>query len=618
VSPEPAPFRLRPEAEKWQGLSLEDRLMNALLVIAMRCDGAQSLDGVGFSKYDVPLYNELATKWGDRGLEESEIAEAYHLVRKYRKQLEGLGYNVDLILRVSDEDGGVVEIDGDLPLLSPADAPVLGPVLTAPEVKDIISGLEDIDAGRTIPFESIRKELKPHREAVIIDRSEIAGMGQGATVPCELLTGAAGTGKTHEILRRQAEDPNYGQTVATTGIAAINLGTITINSLLGYFDTESMEDAFNKGQLERRLRELADTGARNLIVDEISMLDKRQLNMLYRGVSLVNERRDWKQQEPLGLVLTGDFCQLPPVKAEWCFKADCWPQFEANTTRLTKCWRQSDQKFLDAINLIRKGDGRAGADLLRDMVEFVPNAQVGFDGTTIIAKNEMVDNFNFTSQSRLTGAMTRVTNERWGRLRSEWKWEMFKGKRIGTIPPTLELKIGALVMILNNDTPVFSYVNGDLGHIEDYDGASGIYYIKLKRTDEIVPIGPIVREYQQKDMIGSGYSREQIDMIPCYHPNRDEDIPFGVVYFNEKRRRYVTGGVKYYPLRLAYASTVHKTQGLSLDAVQIDCYNHFFGAPAMAYVAISRARTPQGLRIVGTPDLLAERVKVHPEVLRWL
>jgi len=591
VSPEPAPFRLRPEAEKWQGLSLEDRLMNALLVIAMRCDGAQSLDGVGFGKFDVPIYNDLAAAWGDRGLSEGQGQQAYHLVRKYRKQLEGLGYDVDLILKVSDEDGGVVELTSELPFSEESEEVRCSEPPTA------------------VPTH--------HREAVILDRSDISGMGQGATVPCGLLTGAAGTGKTHEILRRQAEDPDYGQTVATTGIAAINLGTITINSLLGYFDTESMEDAFNKGQLERRLRELADTGAKNLIVDEVSMLDKRQLDLLYQSLKLVNERRDWKQQEPLGLVLTGDFCQLPPVKAEWCFKADCWPQFEANTTRLTKCWRQDDQKFLDAINLIRKGDGRAGADLLRNMVEFVPNAQVGFDGTTIIAKNEMVDNFNFTSQSRLTGAMTRVTNERWGRLRSEWKWEMFKGKRIGTIPPTLELKIGALVMILNNDTPVFSYVNGDLGHIEDYDSTRGIYYIKLKRTEQIVPIGPIVREYQQKDMIGSGLTREQIDDIPQYHP-RDEDPPFGIIYFNVKKHRYITGGIKYYPLRLAYASTVHKTQGLSLDAVQIDCYNHFFGAPAMAYVAISRARTPQGLRIVGTPDLLAERVKVHPEVLRWL
>jgi hypothetical protein len=315
--------------------------------------------------------------------------------------------------------------------------------------------------------------------------------------------------------------------------------------------------------------------------------------------------------------LTGDFCQLPPVKAEWCFKADCWPEFEANTTRLTKCWRQSDQRFLEAINLIRSGNGKDGAMLLRDLVEFVPNAQVGFDGTTIIAKNEMVDNFNFTSQSRLSGAMTRVANQRWGRLRSEWKWEMFKGKRVGTIPPTLELKVGALVMILNNDTPVFSYVNGDLGHIKDYNPTTGQYLIKLKRTDQEVLIGPIVREFYQKDMIGSGLTKEQIEDIPSYHP-RDEALPFGEVYFNEKRHRYVTGGIKYYPIRLAYASTVHKSQSLSFDQVQVDLFNHFLGSPNMLYVAISRARTPQGLRLVGTPALLEERCKVHPEVLRFI
>ena len=66
------------------------------------------------------------------------------------------------------------------------------------------------------------------------------------------------------------------------------------------------------------------------------------------------------------------------------------------------------------------------------------------------------------------------------------------------------------------------------------------------------------------------------------------------------------------------ASTVHKSQGLSLDRVQVDCRARFFGSPAMAYVSVSRTRTPEGLRIVGTLELFAKQVKVAPEVLRWL
>ena len=183
----------------------------------------------------------------------------------------------------------------------------------------------------------------------------------------------------------------------------------------------------------------------------------------------------------MGLVLTGDFMQLPPVKAEWAFKADCWPEFDKHTTRLTKCWRQSDQRFLEAINLIRRGDGVGGARLLKDIgVQFAMSADQSFDGTTIIAKNDQVDRYNFTAHSKVQGVLHRVCSSRWGKVRSEWS----------QIPPDLGLKNGALVMILTNDTPLFTYVNGDCGHVEGYelnevDGGEH-FAIKLKRTGEVV------------------------------------------------------------------------------------------------------------------------------------
>jgi hypothetical protein len=96
------------------------------------------------------------------------------------------------------------------------------------------------------------------------------------------------------------------------------------------------------------------------------------------------------------------------------------------------------------------------------------------------------------------------------------------------------------------------------------------------------------------------------------------NIPFGKVSYDEDKELWHHGGVLYYPLRLAYASTVHKSQGLSLDRCQIDIRGGFCGAPAMSYVAISRCRTPQGLRLVGTPDLLAKRCNTDPEVAPWL
>ena len=85
-----------------------------------------------------------------------------------------------------------------------------------------------------------------------------------------------------------------------------------------------------------------------------------------------------------------------------------------------------------------------------------------------------------------------------------------------------------------------------------------------------------------------------------------------------KNKRWIVGGITYFPLRLAYATTVHKSQGLSLDRVQLDTYSHFIGAPSMTYVALSRAKSPAGLRIVGTPELLRSRIKTDPQVIRFL
>jgi hypothetical protein len=431
------------------------------------------------------------------------------------------------------------------------------------------------------------------------------------------------SGKTFEIRRRIAEDANYALLTATTGIAAINLGTITLNSTLGYFNTESLEESMIKGYLEKRLRDVIESGYKNIVVDEVSMMDRRQLDMIYEGIRRVNERSEWHDKGKLGLILVADFCQLPPIppKGEkdipWAFKADCWDKFDANTTRLTKYWRQTDAKFLEAINLIRAGNGRDGARILKDMgINFSMESDKGFDGTTIIAKNDAVEGFNFVAHSRVNGQMVRVNNSRWGKLRKEWEH----------IPNELSLKIGSYVMILNNDTPAFTFVNGDCGHVTDYQAGgpipsdilpTGEFTIRLVRNDTEVGIGQITRFNYQKDAPRElGEDNRSLRSAYAYDPDSD-DLPRSAA-FDIKARKWIVGAVTYYPLRLAYATTVHKSQSLSLDKVQLDVNNHMMKMPGMAYVALSRARTPEGLRIIGTPERLAEVVTVSPEVLKWL
>jgi uncharacterized protein with GYD domain len=579
--------------------SLEKRIWWALEAISDRCDGAVKLDGAGYSKYDRPIADRLQglhlSQWAAK-----DVDEGLHLIRKYRKQLESMGVSID-------------DIIGDM-----------GMIVTMDDSNDTMDIANRINSGRTVPIST--EELVEQIEEVkhpVTNRVNVAleddSNSSGSEVYCELLIGAAGCGKTFEIRRRIAEDPNYAILTATTGIAAINLGTITLNSTLGYFNTESLEESMIKGYLEKRLRDIIDSGYKNLVCDETSMMEFRQLDMIYEGIRRVNERSSWHDKGKLGLILVSDFCQLPPIPAKgvkdipWAFKADCWDKFEANTTRLTKYWRQTDERFLEAINLIRGGNGRDGSRILRDMgVTFSMESDKAFDGTTIIAKNDAVDGFNFIAHSRVNGQMIKVKNSRWGKLRKEWDH----------IPAELSLKVGAYVMILNNDTPDFTYVNGDCGHVRNFDpdhmDEGGDHFtIQLIRNNAEVAIGQITRFNYQKDAPRElGEDNRALRSAYRYDPDSD-DLPLSPA-FDVKAKRWIVGSLTYYPLRLAYATTVHKSQSLSLDRVQMDVNNHMMKMPGMTYVALSRCRTPEGLRVIGTPERLAEVVTVSPEVLKYL
>jgi ATP-dependent DNA helicase PIF1 len=427
-------------------------------------------------------------------------------------------------------------------------------------------------------------------------------------VPCEFLTGSAGSGKTFQIKQRIAEDPRYGLLSSTTGVSAINLDTTTVHSQLGWYDTESLKDRYASGALHRRLRALHADGHRNLVIDEISMLHAEQLDLIHQAILECNLGGEKEAlTPPLGLVITGDFCQLPPGKGCWAFKAECWEHFAASTARLTKIWRQADQGFLDALNLSRKGDGLSAAAMFKSLgTEFSPGLDLKLEGTTIVAKNDEVDRYNYMRLSAITHKPITLHNTRWGIQTSDWK----------NIPDVLTVKPTALVMLLANtrdEEGNFLYANGDLAHISDHyevvgnnspalTGAS----VKLLRNscNHVVP--QIIRQNLTKQ------SPDALTITQCKAQGGREP------YFDEEKKRWVLGEVHYWPMRLGYASTVHKSQGLSLDRVQLDIRNGFFGAANLAYVALSRARTIQGMRVVGDPAMLARRIKIDPEVKDWL
>lgn len=427
---------------------------------------------------------------------------------------------------------------------------------------------------------------------------EIDDLDDVGPVRCSFLTGAAGTGKTYMVRERIANDPSDGVLSATTGIAAVNLNTVTINSLLKYFDTDSLTNAYISGRLTRRLAQLAKS-YRNLYIDEVSMMAAEQLDILYQAVRAANRQKGVQKINPagLGIVLTGDFAQLPPIKARWAFEAECWDEFERGVERLEKNWRQGEGEFLEAINLLRAGLGVEGARALSQTATTYSNAlDLEFPGTTIMSKNDEVDRFNWVRLRRLTTTPFRVKSSRWSAVTPPSEWKL--------IPAELELRAGAYVMILANDSAGegFRYANGDCGWIVEASQAKETISVRLARNDSIVEIPQIERHIHSVDEIdGVGSSRT-----------------WGQPWWDERAEKYVVGTVRYFPLRLGWATSVHKSQGLTLDRIQLDIRNAFFGSPAMTYVAVSRCRTAEGLRVVGSEKLLAQRCKIDPKISRWI
>lgn len=426
------------------------------------------------------------------------------------------------------------------------------------------------------------KEIEEENSAPQIDPEIYEKLQQ----PFAFVTGKAGSGKSTTIRLMAELDLKYIELTSTTGISAINLGGRTINSVLKYFNTKSLENIYRDGRLQWVLRKIRST-KRVLGIEEISMMAAEQLDLICAAVDEINNDRTGKE---LGIHIIGDLCQLPVVEGNPPFKADSWNRFEKNTIHLTKIWRQDNQDFVKAMNYARSGDGNSCVAQLIDCgVRFTSEIDNYFDGTTLISLNVGVDAFNEQRLRQLTAPMIRVNSIRKGLQLKEWE---------KLIPAELRFKIGAYVMILNNDLPTFNFVNGDCGYIRKYDKISDKFDVELVRNGKIVRIGRILRENLS----------DKRQLSPGFAPYSDR----------KGTGDWCVGNISYHPLRLAWASSIHKAQGLSLDKVQIDTRANFFSAPAMGYVSLSRARTSEGLILVGNPSEIAKKINTSKEVLKWI
>lgn len=546
--------------------------------------------------------------------------------------------------RVNEVAPGVVEVEPGLPL----EAEVVAPSLLG------ILGIIDtvISTADTVPW------MGQSRAAVVVDGGPVAapvgGASQGLTQPdslpaciqdvlaspapqvrptCDLptvyqdlplfcvVTGPGGTGKTfwakQLLANAVAAGEPYGCVLAaTTGIAAVNLGEgTTINALLKFFNTQSLVEAFTGGWLEAQIKRHRTAGLRRILLDEMSMLDAQQLTVICRAIDNINDQKG-PEDSDVGLILSGDFGQLAPVKAPFAFESPEWERFAKNTFRLTTIRRQSDAAFVRALMAVREGNAEEALKFFEPLLH--PTTDPNFEGPTLLAKNEAVDKYNQLRLDTLAGPDQFFESSRWGTLRGEWGGDP-KPKSDWGIPERLKLRVGAKVMILANhnvaepgDWPIYEYVNGNIGTLTKLDLVTRSDARGRALTPEM---GAYVRLEDGREVVVMAITRDNV--IPL-EPGRRKQLTAEGLAARIKDKSEIIGQITYMPLRLAYATSVHKAQGLTLDLLQVNIRDPFFSTGGMLYVALSRCRTAEGLRLVGTAQGFRARCVVNPKVKPFL
>ncbi len=371
-----------------------------------------------------------------------------------------------------------------------------------------------------------------------------------------LLTGPAGAGKTYvlnQFIRIAKAEGKHVSVTATTGLAATHLGGTTIHSWAGIGVLDDLPHGFadhvSKGR--RDIIEKTDV----LIIDEISMLHDYRLDMVDMACRLVRKRPD----VPFGgiqVIMSGDFFQLPPInrgdsrQGGFVVYSNAWRDLDPTICYLQEQHRQDDEQLLEILNAMRAGDiRRRHAELLLERGDaMLPEG----DLTELHTTNVDVDRINQAKLDELYGDELTYTQSTTGAANYVESLQ-----RSVLAPAELKLKEGALVMAVKNAADR-KYANGSLGVVTGFD---------------VLTNYPIVRFRNGRT----------ITMLPDSWELRDGD----------KKR----AGITQVPLRLAWAITVHKSQGMTLDAARIDLGKAF--VEGMGYVALSRVKNLDNLYLAG-------------------
>ena len=420
--------------------------------------------------------------------------------------------------------------------------------------------------------------------------------------------GAAGTGKSFvlhtlvALLREKHGSSDAVAVTAPTGIAAVAIGGCTIHKFIGAGlcagHPRAVADKVVKSEkATRRWRE-----TRALVVDEVSMLDAdimQKLDFIGRAA------RD-EHAVPFGglqLVVTGDFYQLPPVSKgaflegpPFAFDCDAWRDARFCAVELTRVLRQKDPRLVEALREVRSGDvpvgGRASC-LFRSLQRPLPPNAEGVLPTRLHSVNANVDAENRDELARLPGDAVAFE----ARDAGDDAAVLDVLRKNCQAPQTLTLKLGAQVVLIKNVDDAL--VNGSRGVVKGFVTRSDTEYARRKSNFRIHPrrVADAERAFPRWPLVAFDNGRV---------------LAVGPGEFSASAGKKAYADRLQVPLKLAWALTVHKSQGMTLSRVEVNLRDAFdYG---QVYVALSRATCVEGLRVRGFDE---RAIKAHPKVKRF-
>lgn len=378
------------------------------------------------------------------------------------------------------------------------------------------------------------------------------------------LTGAPGTGKTYTInayikwLKEHSVEPSV---TASTGIAATHIGGRTIHSFIGIGVVDHLDDYVIDTIMQRESLYKRLTNAKVLVVDEISMLDSKVLDKI--DAILKGVRRVEKPFGGLQVIFVGDFFQLPPVarngeQKRFAYEAQAWREAKPLVCYLEEQFRQNEETLLDLLLSIRNRTISSKHKVfLEERIEVTRSLENNSEMTRLYTHNLDVDKIN---NQKLQELETKEFEYEMKTAGSRVRIEALQKSCLA--PAELQLKVGAKVMFVKNDMEG-QYVNGTIGTVT---------HLTPDKIKVILKSGRVV------------------------------DVKYAEWALEEDGK--VKAKLIQYPLRLAWAVTVHKSQGMSLDEAYISLKDTFeYG---QGYVALSRVRSLDGLFLQDINEIALE------------